>query len=79
MSAGTLAIIALSAGAGVAASSLMSGGASKPKVAAADNKKTAESLPQSSEAAKKNRKFAASVMAKDFQAPTLGTPGLLGI
>ena len=45
----------------------------------AENKKTAEALPQTSEAAKNNRKLAASVMAKDFQAPTLGTPGLLGI
>ena len=56
-------------------------GTDKPKMsgAAADKSKTAEALPQGSEAARKNRKFAASVMAKDFQAPTLGTPGLLGI
>ena len=49
------------------------------RVGPAENKKTSEALPQTSEAAKKNRKQAASVMAKDFQAPTLGTPGLLGI
>ena len=74
-----LASTAAAAG-GVALSSEMNkGGSLKPGVAAADNKKTAEALPQASETAKKNKRFATQMLTKDFQAPTLGQPGLLGI
>jgi len=67
------------AGIGAATGAFSKSGAPKMPGAAVDNSKTATALPQTSEAAKKKRKLAASVMAKDFQAPTLGTPGLLGI
>ena len=66
-------------GGAAAAGAFSSKGAPKMPAQAVDKSKTAEALPQGSEAAKKKRKLAASVMARDFQAPTLGTPGLLGI
>ncbi|MHC4397479.1 MAG: hypothetical protein ACYS1A_17700 [Planctomycetota bacterium] len=38
----------------------------------------ASPVTQLSEAAKRNRRLAASMLTKEFAAPTLGTPALLG-
>lgn len=40
--------------------------------------RTAEPTVQLSEAAKRNRRLAASTLTKGFAEPTLGVPGLLG-
>ena len=76
----TLVLLASAATAGAAASGAFSSKPSAPKARAAENKKeTAEALPQGSEAAKKNRRRAASVFTKDFAPPTLSQSGLLGL
>ncbi len=49
-----------------------------PVVEAENVKKTAEPVEQLSEAAKKNRLRAASVMTKEWAPPKLGYGGLLG-
>lgn len=65
------------AGAGVAASSLMNSGSKvKTPSVEADNSVTAAALPQSSEAAKKNRRLSASLLTEGFATPKLGIPGL---
>ncbi len=50
-----------------------------PVVEAENVKKTAEPVEQLSEAAKKNRLRAASVMTKEWAPPKLGYGGLLGM
>jgi hypothetical protein len=70
-------------GGGIAAGAAAGGAFSKkpklPKQTAVNETKTAEALPQDSEAAKKNRQRKASLLTKDFGTPVLGKPGLLGI
>jgi len=73
---GTLGLILAGAGAGVAAGSLMDNGTAKPAVQADENKKTAEALPQDTEASKRNKRLAASLMTQGFTEPQLGKPGL---
>jgi len=50
------------------------GGVAAPSVEA--KTKTAEALPQGSEAARKNRRLSASLLTEGFAPPKLGIPGL---
>jgi hypothetical protein len=58
---------------------LTGGGVDLPKQTAANPKRTAEALPQDSEAANKNKRFASSLLTKKFAPPTLAKAGLLGL
>ena len=64
-------------GIGAATGAFSKSGAPKmPGAAATDKTKTAEALPQTTEAAKKNRRLSASLLTEGFAPPKLGIPGL---
>lgn len=49
-----------------------------PSRTAENTKRTAEALPQSSEAAQRNKRLSASTLTQGFAKPVLGIPGLKG-
>ncbi len=69
--------------AGIALPLLMSKKAKKsdgiPELPPLEKKKTAQPVEQLSEAAKKNRRLAASFLTSGFSTPKLGAGGLLGM
>lgn len=73
-------LIGLAAAGGMAAGGAFSKKSSPemPKSEAALPTKTAEPLEQLSEAGKKSRQRAASMVTKEWSEPKLGSPGLLG-
>lgn len=76
-----LAPIATVAGAGVSIAGAMGafdrGGGAK-RIGAPEPKTTVEPTLQLSEAARRNRRLAASSLTRKWAEPTLGIPGLLG-